>query len=149
MLQGYVSRQLIWEEIERRIHGLQYDGDYGDGYYAALHGVQDLIESIPEVRAERVENKDCKWIADNEICVNADCPMVADYCPVPDIEGVCRYEDRGHGAQNVIVRCEKCEHHRPDAVLEDQVICLMFKRMMDLDGYCVFGKLEVAEESKQ
>lgn len=36
---------------------------------------------------------ECKWCVD-EICVNADCPMRADYCPVPKDEGVCRYEDR-------------------------------------------------------
>ena len=37
---------------------------------------------------------DCKWMQD-EVCVNADCPMRADFCPVPDTEGVCRFEDRG------------------------------------------------------
>ena len=36
---------------------------------------------------------DCKWMQD-EICVNADCPMRADYCPVADNEGVCKFEDR-------------------------------------------------------
>ena len=36
---------------------------------------------------------DCKWMKD-EICVNADCPMRADFCPVPDIPGVCRFEER-------------------------------------------------------
>ena len=36
---------------------------------------------------------DCKWCKD-EFCVNDDCPMRADYCPVPDIEGVCKYEER-------------------------------------------------------
>lgn len=25
----------------------------------------------------------------------ADCPMCADYCPVVDVPGVCRFEDRG------------------------------------------------------
>lgn len=35
---------------------------------------------------------DCKWMQD-EVCVNADCPMCADYCPVADIEGVCRFEE--------------------------------------------------------
>ena len=29
-----------------------------------------------------------------EICVNADCPMCCDYCPVTDIDGVCRFEER-------------------------------------------------------
>lgn len=28
------------------------------------------------------------------ICANPDCPMRADECPVPDTEGICRYEDR-------------------------------------------------------
>lgn len=37
---------------------------------------------------------ECKWIQD-EICVNADCPMRADYCPVPNDPGVCRFEERG------------------------------------------------------
>ena len=36
---------------------------------------------------------ECKWNKD-EICVNADCPMVADYCPVPNDPEVCRFEDR-------------------------------------------------------
>ena len=36
---------------------------------------------------------DCKWMYD-EICVNDQCPMRADFCPVADIEGVCRYEER-------------------------------------------------------
>ena len=38
----------------------------------------------------------CAWYAEYEgVCINADCPMCADYCPVPDIEGVCRFEERG------------------------------------------------------
>lgn len=36
---------------------------------------------------------DCKWMQD-EICVNADCPICADYCPVVDVPGVCRFEER-------------------------------------------------------
>ena len=39
---------------------------------------------------------DCKWMKD-EICVNDKCPMCTDYCPVADVEGVCRYEERGTG----------------------------------------------------
>lgn len=41
---------------------------------------------------------DCKYCQD-EICVNAECQMRADYCPVPDIEGVCRFEDRAYGTR--------------------------------------------------
>ena len=38
---------------------------------------------------------DCKYCQGDEVCVNADCPMCCDFCPVPDIPGVCRFEDRG------------------------------------------------------
>ena len=30
----------------------------------------------------------------NEFCTNDQCPMCADYCPVPDFAGVCKYENR-------------------------------------------------------
>ena len=36
---------------------------------------------------------DCKYCQD-EVCVNADCPMCADFCPVVDVPGVCRFEER-------------------------------------------------------
>lgn len=37
---------------------------------------------------------DCNYDSDG-ICVNADCPMCCEYCPVPDTPGVCRHEKRG------------------------------------------------------
>lgn len=37
----------------------------------------------------------CKYYYD-EFCVNDRCPMVADYCPVPDTPNVCRWEDRAY-----------------------------------------------------
>lgn len=36
---------------------------------------------------------ECKYCLD-EICVNGQCPMCADYCPVVDYPGVCRHEER-------------------------------------------------------
>lgn len=38
----------------------------------------------------------CKWLSDdfNEICCNGDCPACADFCPVVDLPGLCRYEER-------------------------------------------------------
>ena len=35
----------------------------------------------------------CLYCLD-EICVNADCPMCADYCPVVDFPDVCKHEER-------------------------------------------------------
>lgn len=34
----------------------------------------------------------CKWLKD-EVCVNGDCPAVADFCPVVNHPGMCRYEE--------------------------------------------------------
>lgn len=36
---------------------------------------------------------ECKYYVD-EICINADCSKCADYCPVPNDEEICRYEER-------------------------------------------------------
>lgn len=33
----------------------------------------------------------CKWCKD-EMCVNAESPLCADYCPVPNLSGFCPYE---------------------------------------------------------
>lgn len=38
---------------------------------------------------------ECKWMQD-EVCVNADCPACADYCPVANTPDVCTYEERGN-----------------------------------------------------
>ena len=38
---------------------------------------------------------ECKYCDEfTEVCTNPECPMRADACPVPDTEGVCKYEDR-------------------------------------------------------
>ena len=55
---------------------------------------------------------ECKYCID-EICVNADCPMRADYCPVPNDEGVCRYEERTpkeRGDDKQKITCLNCKH---------------------------------------
>ena len=52
---------------------------------------------------------DCKYCLE-EVCVNADCPMCADFCPVPDIIGVCRFEERdGTKERQTYVRRKKDE----------------------------------------
>lgn len=38
----------------------------------------------------------CKWYQE-EMCVNADCPMCCEYCPVADVPGVCKFEEREGG----------------------------------------------------
>lgn len=36
---------------------------------------------------------ECMYNKD-EFCTNDQCPMCADYCPVPNDEGICRFEER-------------------------------------------------------
>ena len=45
------------------------------------------------IRKKVLTMDDCKYCHD-EICVNADCPMCCDFCPVADVPGVCRFEER-------------------------------------------------------
>ena len=56
---------------------------------------------------------DCKYCQD-EVCVNADCPMRADFCPVPDIPGVCRFEERE-------ITMDKIKNYIPDAEILAQL----------------------------
>lgn len=38
---------------------------------------------------------ECKYCDDyTGICTNDQCPMCADACPVPDVKGVCQFEER-------------------------------------------------------
>ena len=53
-----------------------------------------IIFTVPEENGKKVLTMaDCKWMQD-EICVNADCPMCCDFCPEADVSGVCRFEER-------------------------------------------------------
>ena len=47
----------------------------------------------------------CKWLQD-EICVNSDCPAVADFCPVVNHPGVCRYEEMDENK----IECWQCQY---------------------------------------
>lgn len=79
-------------------------------YFGGIESEHELIEIIKKMNseeiAERVRKKyleymrfaeggggraDCKWMVD-EVCVNATCPMCADFCPVAEVKGVCRFE---------------------------------------------------------
>lgn len=44
-----------------------------------------------------MSEKRCRWLSDDydEVCVNVECPVCGEFCPVVDFPGVCRYEDRG------------------------------------------------------
>lgn len=67
----------------------------------------------------------CKWEQD-EVCVNADCPLCADFCPVIDTPGVCRFEDRGQAEQKDPI-CWGCANSST-SVTDDFADCLCKKR---------------------
>lgn len=66
---------------------------------------------------------DCKWMQD-EICVNADCPACADYCPVPDYPGVCRFDGVNIRQMNKIVAEEYAEREAAKAFITDRTIAV-------------------------
>jgi hypothetical protein len=37
---------------------------------------------------------ECKYCFD-DMCVNDECPLCTDFCPVPDVPDMCKWEDRG------------------------------------------------------
>lgn len=39
---------------------------------------------------------ECKYCVD-EVCVNAECPLLGDFCPLRYIPCVCKWEDRSVG----------------------------------------------------
>lgn len=40
---------------------------------------------------------DCKHLAENEICTNAECPCRADYCPCTYYTEICKYAEEEKG----------------------------------------------------
>ena len=41
----------------------------------------------------------CKWEQD-EFCVNADCPYVADFCPCSEFQKICKYSETENTSLN-------------------------------------------------
>ena len=37
----------------------------------------------------------CKWLSDDfsQVCVNADCPCCADFCPVTNYPEICKFAE--------------------------------------------------------
>lgn len=89
---------------------------------------------------------ECKWCKD-EFCVNADCPMRADYCPVPDNEGVCRYEERIDDKEVKMKTCREYKNNKAQlsstiSELEENAPCSFRFEYSDKDaasyGTCIF-----------
>ena len=58
--------------------------------YKRKHGIQDTPKPI--VGNHSTDSTVCKWCHE-EACTNASCPVCADFCPVVDYPGVCRFEE--------------------------------------------------------
>lgn len=58
--------------------------------YKLRHGIMDAPKPIAGTQA--AESVGCKWRYE-EVCTNASCPVRADFCPVVDYPGVCRFEE--------------------------------------------------------
>lgn len=76
---------------------LHFDGqlwhDEEGNIYHVTHWTELL--PMPSVKPESGEGRCIYEDSCTGICLNPECPMRADTCPIPDdIPGVCRYEDR-------------------------------------------------------
>lgn len=78
---------------------------------------------------------ECKWYKDG-FCVNDGCPLVADYCPVPDTPDVCKHEDRTPPLNDI--KCIDCEFL--ELVLPYGVCSKGYKGMVSPDDSCGKGK---------
>lgn len=73
----------------------------------------------------------CKYCKD-EFCVNDQCPMRADYCPVPDTPGVCKHEVR---VEVKITPRECLRKAIGDLELDSFVIYKIFTNLLAENGY--------------
>ena len=60
----------------------------------------------------------CKYNID-EICVNADCPYRADYCPCYDEDDICKFKDDFLNQQNAQIEHLTAENKRLQNLLND------------------------------
>ena len=43
---------------------------------------------------------ECKYLADNGICVNVECPCCASYCPCTRYKEICKYAEENEKAND-------------------------------------------------
>lgn len=75
----------------------------------------------------------------DEFCTNDQCPMCADYCPVPDDEGICRFEEREEVRYTLTPKgCLVCALLNAGVQLDSETIDLVwndFSETMTRFGY--------------
>lgn len=70
----------------------------------------------------------CKLCKD-EMCVNPKCPARADYCPVPDMHGVCKYEEL---SDPLFEATETAYRNGAEAMRRAAI-----KKILELEGGCL------------
>ena len=97
------STPFLWSDAGSASIGSQQEAKLATHFQtwsiSAVANLQNIaavkaISAPTENRKKVLTIPNCKYCQD-EICVNADCPMRCDFCPVADVPGVCRFEDRG------------------------------------------------------
>lgn len=86
---------------------------------------------------------ECRYNQD-EFCTNDQCPMCADYCPVHDYDGICKYDDR---EEEIYVLTPKgCLEA---ALIESSIIIShdTFNALWD-DFYCLMKKFGYIQEEE-
>lgn len=78
------------DKIATDLQPREADADVDNQESNAIQRTSNTLNALEKT----LENeKPCKWEKDG-FCVNHDSPARADWCPVPDMPGVCRHEER-------------------------------------------------------
>lgn len=67
-----------------------------------------------------------------EFCTNDQCPMCGDYCPVPDYDGVCKYEEREEVWILTPKGCFMAALDKNDVHIADDYLNSIWKDFIDL-----------------
>jgi hypothetical protein len=89
-----------------------------------------------------MKEKVCKYCKD-EICVNAACPMRADYCPVPDTPGVCKHEERLETPPLTPQQCLSAAFEECGQPITDGEVVEIFEAMVEImndNGFAIKPK---------
>ena len=79
----------------------------------------------------------------NEFCTNDKCPMRGDYCPVPDTDGVCKYEARQEERWTLTPKgCFIAALDSNDVHIEDGYLDAVWKDFVALMSRCGYLKEE-------
>lgn len=95
---------------------------------------------------------DCLYYDESGMCCNAECPVRGDECPVPDVEGLCMYEDRSEDLYKLTPEgCAACAllDCKLVASVDDPAVDSFVYLFLDALRNCGYEIVEVSDEEER